>query len=73
MQIVKTKGEIDQDGHLRLDLSTQLPAGPVDLTLVLESASSQTNGSKYDFVDLAGKLSWQGDAVVTQRKLRDEW
>ena len=27
----------------------------------------------YDFSDLVGKLSWRGDAVVTQRKLRDEW
>lgn len=73
MQIVKTKGEIDPDGHLRLDLSTKMPAGPVDLTLVLESTLTQTNGSKYDFADLAGKLSWQGDAVATQRTLRDEW
>ncbi|HEV2349714.1 MAG TPA: hypothetical protein VG028_07710 [Terriglobia bacterium] len=73
MQFVKTKGEIDPDGHLRLDLSTQLPAGPVDLTVVLESASFQTNGSKYDFADFVGKLLWQGDAVETQRNLRDEW
>ena len=27
----------------------------------------------YDFSDLAGKLTWQGDAVATQRDLRDEW
>lgn len=27
----------------------------------------------YCFSDLCGKLSWQGDAVVTQRNMRDEW
>lgn len=27
----------------------------------------------YDFAGLAGKLSWKGDAVKTQRDLRDEW
>jgi len=29
--------------------------------------------SKYDFSDIAGKLRWEGDAVVEQRRLRDEW
>ncbi|APC91090.1 MULTISPECIES: hypothetical protein [Francisella] len=28
---------------------------------------------KYDFSDVAGKLSWRGDVVSEQRKLRDEW
>ena len=28
---------------------------------------------KYDFSDLAGKLQWRGDAVVEQRRMRDEW
>ena len=27
----------------------------------------------YDFSDLAGKLQWQGDALLEQKKLRDEW
>lgn len=29
--------------------------------------------NKYDFSDLKGELSWQGDAVTEQRQLRDEW
>ncbi|HUW43115.1 MAG TPA: hypothetical protein VMW02_02635 [Thermoplasmata archaeon] len=29
--------------------------------------------SKYSFSDLAGKLTWSGDAVEEQRKLRNEW
>jgi hypothetical protein len=28
---------------------------------------------KYDFSDIAGQLEWQGDAVATQRALRNEW
>ena len=27
----------------------------------------------YNFSDLCGKLSWKGDAVATQRSIRDEW
>lgn len=29
--------------------------------------------AKFRFSDLCGKLSWQGDAVAVQRKMRDEW
>jgi len=28
---------------------------------------------KFDFSDLAGKLTWQGNAISTQRSLRYEW
>ncbi len=28
---------------------------------------------KYDFSDIAGKLTWRGDAVAVQREMRDEW
>jgi len=29
--------------------------------------------TKYDFTDIAGKLTWRGDAVAVQREMRDEW
>ena len=29
--------------------------------------------STYSFSDLAGKLTWSGDALEEQRKLRNEW
>ena len=29
--------------------------------------------TSYDFSDLTGKLSWQGNALETQKTLRDEW
>ena len=72
MQVVRTKGEVGSDGRLRLDVPVQLPAGTVELVLVV-GASPQPNGSKYNFTGLAGRLEWQGDALEEQRKLRDEW
>lgn len=27
----------------------------------------------YDFSDISGTLTWKGDAVAAQRRLRDEW
>ena len=70
MQIVKTKGEVGADGRLRLDVPVELPAGAVELVLVVGS-TPQPNGQKYDFDDLVGKLQWQGDALEEQRKLRN--
>jgi hypothetical protein len=72
MQVVKTKGQVGSDGRLRLDVPVELPAGTVELVLVV-SESAQPNGSKYDFAGVVGRLEWQGDAVEEQRKLRDEW
>lgn len=71
MRTLKLKSHIGDDGHLRLDVPTNLPEGDVELVLVIESAS--TVKSHYDFSDLAGQLRWTGDAVAEQRKLRDEW
>jgi hypothetical protein len=68
MHVLKTKGEVGADGHLHLDL----PAGPVELVLVLGSAS-RWNGANYDFTDIVGRLQWNGDALREQRNLRDEW
>jgi hypothetical protein len=40
-----------------------------------QSHFPQASGSKskYDFSDLAGRLTWRGDAVAVQKELRDEW
>ena len=72
MQVVKSKGEVGSDGRLRLDVPVELPAGTVELVLVV-GVSPHPNGSKYDFTGVVGKLEWQGDALEEQRKLRDEW
>ena len=72
MHVLKTKGEVGVDGHLHLDLPVELPAGPVELVLVLGSAS-RSNGANYDFTDIVGRLQWNGDALREQRNLRDGW
>jgi hypothetical protein len=74
MQSLNLKGKIDTDGHLRLDLSTALPPGDVEIVVVIYPTSDRDSQARnYDFSDLAGTLIWQGDAVAMQRKLRDEW
>jgi len=72
VQVLKAKGEIGADGHLRVDVAVELPAGPIELVMVLGSAPS-SNGARYNFSELAGRLQWKGDAVREQRMLRDEW
>ena len=31
------------------------------------------DNGKFDFSTIAGKLSWQGDALEEQKKIRAEW
>ncbi len=73
MEVLKVSATIDGKGHLLLDIPTHLPPGQVDLVLVVTPTAAPVTPSPYDFSDLAGKLTWQGDAVATQRSLRDEW
>jgi hypothetical protein len=74
MQVLTLTGTIDSDGHLRLDIPTQLPSGKVELVLVINPASpEQVKPKNYDFSDLAGKLSLQGDPVEIQKQMRDAW
>ncbi len=72
MRVVKTTGEAGADGHLRVDVPVELPAGPIELVMVVGGPSPPI-GARYDFSDLAGRLDWRGDAVREQRILRDEW
>lgn len=72
MRVLKTKGEVGTDGRLRVDVAVELPAGSVDLVLVVAGVPP-SNGARYNFSDLAGRLQWKGDAVQEQRNLRDEW
>lgn len=70
MHTLKVTAHIDEDGHLRLDIPTQLAAGDVDVVIVLQPSQPRQT---YDLSDLVGKLRWQGDAVAVQKALRDEW
>ena len=77
MHTLKLTARIDEDGHLRLDIPTQLAASDVDVVIVLQptqpTTSQKPSQQRYDFSDLVGKLQWQGDALAVQRMLRDEW
>ena len=70
---LKTKGEVSGDGHLRLDLPVEFPAGPVELVLVL-STTSAPDGAKYNFSDLVGQLQWKGGRCLgTEEPSREGW
>lgn len=74
MEVLKVTTDIDSTGQLNINLPTNLEASKVDVVVIVNPISEREKAqSNYDFSDLAGKLSWQGDAVATQRSLRDEW
>lgn len=43
------------------------------LVVVNPVSSDEKQKISYNFSDLVGRLTWQGDAVKMQRNLRDEW
>ena len=63
----------------KLDISALPPASRRELLsyyqyLLERKPTKKTSLLKNkSFSELCGKLSWDGDAVATQRKLRDEW
>jgi len=74
MEVLQLTTTVNDSGHLYLDIPTQLAPGQVHVVLVLNPVmASKTLKSNYDFSDLAGQLTWRGDAVAMQRTLRDEW
>ena len=74
MEVLKLTAKVDDEGQLKIDVPTNLEAGTVDLVVIVNPAiDSDIKQNTYDFSNLEGKLSWEGDAVATQRKLRDEW
>jgi hypothetical protein len=48
---------------------------PTEVVLVIKDKNEPATGkrAKYDFASLAGKLKWQGDALKTQKDIRNEW
>jgi hypothetical protein len=74
MEVLQLTTTINPSGHLLLDIPTQLAPGQVNIVLVLTPVVvSKAQNANYDFSDLAGQLTWQGDAVAVQKALRDEW
>ncbi len=74
MEVVKLISEVDQAGYLHLNIPTQLAAGLVNIVVVVNPVVPEVTAKpRYDFSDLVGRLTWQGDAVAMQRTIRDEW
>jgi len=65
---VYQKGEVRLDQEIITDREV-----PVIVTFLEERLKTRPSYGKYRFLDLAGKLEWQGDAVAEQRAIRDEW
>jgi Fe2+ transport system protein B len=74
MEVLKLTTKIDESGYLNINIPTQLTAVEVNVVVVLNPVpATNEQNFKYDFSDLAGRLTWKGDAVTMQRSLRDEW
>jgi hypothetical protein len=63
----------------QLDLSPLPPASRREVRdfyqflLSRRKNATEPQTKKYNFADLCGGLSWKGDAVAAQRRIRDEW
>jgi len=74
MEVLKLTVTTDESGYLKLSIPMQLPTAKVNVVLVVNPVSSvEKLKPLYDFSDLVGRLTWQGDAAAMQRNLRDEW
>ena len=69
MTTVIAKGKIDKNGVLRIKHPAFTLNKEVEVTITFEEEKL----NKYDFSDLAGKLSWKGDALAFQKNIRNEW
>lgn len=49
------------------------PAKPVMVVMDEPESEAPNNTPVYRLADLAGRLSWRGDAVNVQREQRDAW
>jgi hypothetical protein len=63
------KGKIDKNGVLKIKHPAFTLNEEIEVTITFE----EERLNKYDFSDLAGKLSWKGDALAFQKNIRNEW
>ena len=45
----------------------------ISLSMEAVSPANDEPGRGYDFSDLAGQLTWRGDPLAEQKRIRDEW
>lgn len=69
MTTVIAKGKIDKNGVLRVKHPAFSLNKEIEVTIIFQ----EEKNNKYDFSDLAGKLSWKGNSLELQKTLRNEW
>jgi hypothetical protein len=72
MKSIKLVATSDKAGHLKIDIPTSFSNKTIEVRIGMTLLSPKKK-KPLDFSDLAGKLKWTGDALDTQRSLRDEW
>jgi hypothetical protein len=73
MEVIRLTANVASDGHLRIDISTNLAQREVQVVIVIQQQAVEgcERRGAYDFSDLVGRLHWEGDPMATQRSLRD--
>jgi hypothetical protein len=54
-------------------VTIRVPASFVGADIEVLAFPVRKKKQEHDFLSLAGRLEWSGDAVKEQRALRDEW
>ena len=74
MEMIKIERSSDRNGIIHLDIPTKYSNCNTELIIIIDKKKELNKESRqYDFSNIAGKLSWRGDAVKEQRVIRNEW
>ena len=71
-QVVRVRKKTDEKGLIHVDVQTDRECMDVELVILIHDVPASSD-SRYNFSDLGGKLQWSGDAVTTQRRIRNKW
>ena len=71
-QVVRVRKKTDEKGLIHVDVQTEHESTDVELVILIHDVTASSD-LRYNFSDLGGKLRWTGDAVTTQRRIRNEW
>jgi hypothetical protein len=59
MTVITLRGKTDKNGRLNIQHPALTPQKEVEVTVTFEDTPSK----HYDFSDIAGRLSWQGNGL----------
>ena len=71
METLRLRSNIGSDGHLRVDISTALPKGEVDIVIVL--VPSEEDKKKHHVSDGGGKFTRDSDDKVHEAGEHENW